>query len=1382
MEFQTNGSPPVTSDRDQRFRSIFDCINDAIFILDIESLVLIEVNQRACELFGYSQDDLRELGLARLSSEAPPYTADAARRWMQKAATDSAQMFEWQARASSGTVFWVEMNIRKADVLGVPRLLASVRDISKRKRDENELRRSEARFRAVLGNSRDPVYCLNLPTLTYDYISPSVELVIGFTAEEFIAGGLRFLITRIHPEDYEKNKPHFENLLNRSVDAGFEPALEYRLLHKQHGYRWISETRSVVRDVDGRSVAVIGNLRDITVRREQEEALQQAHAALLFHLENTALALLESDPQQRVIRWSPQAEKIFGWKMDEVIGRHPSEWNFIHPDDVPIVDSAIRRLVDRTESRNSCIHRNLSRDGKVMVCEWHNSAVYNEDGEIQSILSLATDITIEKKIEEALRAMAQGATASTGEAFFQSLCLQLARILEARHAQVAMILPERDRMVRTLGWSADGKVRENVTYSLVGTPCYNIGGGAICFYDHGVQKHFPEDRMLSDLRVESYMGMPLRSTDGRVIGMMSVFSDGPLDHRERLQAIFQIFAARAAAELERHQAEVALRKSEERYALAASGSTAGVWDWDLRSGGVYYSQRFRELLGYSMEEFPSNFFAWEQKMHPSDLPSFREALEDHLERRSTFCIEYRLQVKSGDYRWFETRGQALWSSDNEEPFRMAGSMLDIHERKGVEQRLLRLNRLYAVASSINESIVRIQDPQKLYEAAVRIAIEKGLLCMAWVGLPDAETATLKPVAVAGRADGYLDKVRISIEDDSSSRGPAGRAFRLGACAISNNIENDESFHTRVEAKKRGYLSCAAFPLKLEGKAVGVLVIYADQREYFQDEEVRVLNSLAEDLSFAIESARKEEQRRQAIDALRENERMISTLLGNLPGAARRSRVDDSFSVEFISEGCKSITGYDPEDLMGNHVTSFAQIIHADDIDMVRTSVREAIAARQPFEMTYRIKSASGQEKWIWERGQGIFADGGEAEFIEGFMADVTEKRRMESHFLRAQRMESIGTLAGGVAHDLNNILTPILMSLSILRMKLSQPRDIELLNTLESSANRGAEMVKQILGFARGVEGRIVLLRPKDVVKEIDRLASETFPKSIVFNVQCPPDVWNLEGDPTQLHQVLLNLCVNARDAMPAGGELSITVSNVTIDDQFVSMNPDAHRGPHVIFEVKDTGHGIPADVRDRIFDPFFTTKEVGKSTGLGLSTTLGIVKSHRGIIDLSTREGRGTVFRVYLPAKPGVEKPEVIMPVMPRQHGSGELVMVVDDEVPILTATTHTLEAFGYRVMTACDGADAIALFLQQQEKPAIVVTDMMMPVMDGPAMIQALYKIRPGLPIVGASGVNNHLISQAQSMGVKHFLRKPYTADELLKTLQLLLRSGKAEELLMK
>jgi CheY-like chemotaxis protein len=286
----------------------------------------------------------------------------------------------------------------------------------------------------------------------------------------------------------------------------------------------------------------------------------------------------------------------------------------------------------------------------------------------------------------------------------------------------------------------------------------------------------------------------------------------------------------------------------------------------------------------------------------------------------------------------------------------------------------------------------------------------------------------------------------------------------------------------------------------------------------------------------------------------------------------------------------------------------------------------------------------------------------------------------------------------------------------------------------------------------------------------------DTFPKDIRFNATVAPDTWTVLGDPTQLYQVLLNLCVNARDAMPHGGTLSIEMKNVTLDEHYATANLKSATGPHVLIEVTDSGTGIPQDLIEKIFDPFFTTKEEGKGTGLGLSTVMAIVKGHDGFVNVYSEPGKGTIFRLYLPAltTQAAAKLEDETAGLPR--GEGEIVLLIDDETSILTITRQTLEAFGYQVLTADNGAAAVGIYAQHKNEIAVVLTDMMMPLMDGVATIQALKTINPEVRIIAASGLNTSShAARAAGSEVRHFLPKPYNARTLLEMIRRVLDEGK-------
>jgi PAS domain S-box-containing protein len=385
-------------------------------------------------------------------------------------------------------------------------------------------------------------------------------------------------------------------------------------------------------------------------------------------------------------------------------------------------------------------------------------------------------------------------------------------------------------------------------------------------------------------------------------------------------------------------------------------------------------------------------------------------------------------------------------------------------------------------------------------------------------------------------------------------------------------------------------------------------------------------------------------------------------------------------------------------------------------------------------------------------------------------SDVTERKKVEAQFMQAQRMESIGTLAGGIAHDLNNILTPIMLAIAVLKTRSDDPQSKKMLGTIEASAKRGSDIVRQVLSFARGLEGERIELQPKHLLKELETLIRETFPKDIQLEVSIPNDIWAILGDPTQVHQILLNLSVNARDAMPNGGNLRLNLENCVFDEQYTALHGEAKPGRYVKVSVIDSGVGIAPNLIDKIFEPFFTTKEVHKGTGLGLSTVAAIVKSHGGIINVYSEPGKGTAFNFYLPAvevSAGTGR-EPLDPVhLPR--GNGETVLVIDDEASVVSITSETLQTFGYRVLTATDGAHGVAVYAKHMDEIAVVVTDMMMPIMDGPATIQALRRINPAIKIIAASGLNpDSRVAKATSAMVKHFLMKPYTAGSLLKTMR--------------
>ena len=394
-------------------------------------------------------------------------------------------------------------------------------------------------------------------------------------------------------------------------------------------------------------------------------------------------------------------------------------------------------------------------------------------------------------------------------------------------------------------------------------------------------------------------------------------------------------------------------------------------------------------------------------------------------------------------------------------------------------------------------------------------------------------------------------------------------------------------------------------------------------------------------------------------------------------------------------------------------------------------------------------------------------DVGGRKLYSAILRDITEKKRLEAQFLRAQRLESIGTLAGGIAHDLNNILTPMAMAVKLLKRNQPEPQRQGLLATLQSSVERAAELVKQVLAFAGGVEGGQAIVSIGEVIGEVQTILRHTLPKTIALQISLTDSLWNVRGDATQFSQIFMNLCVNARDAMPRGGTLTISATNAVLDENYARMQLEAKPGPYVHITVADTGTGIAPNVMEKMFDPFYTTKEKGKGTGLGLSTALGIVRSHGGFMTVYSEPGKGASFNIYLPAVKSPATQQALEQQRDLPLGHGELILIVDDEAPILEVARATLEAHGYRALTAGDGRQAVELYREKRQEVNAVLLDMMMPVMDGPATLQALKEINPDVRVIATSGLPASGKAEAVTTSAQAFLPKPYTAENLLQLL---------------
>ena len=561
-----------------------------------------------------------------------------------------------------------------------------------------------------------------------------------------------------------------------------------------------------------------------------------------------------------------------------------------------------------------------------------------------------------------------------------------------------------------------------------------------------------------------------------------------------------------------------------------------------------------------------------------------------------------------------------------------------------------------------------------------------------------------------------------------------------------SLPDSQDLETFVKLHRQAMAVPIVVVTGLDDETLAVRAVQMGAQDYLVKGKVSS-DLLARSIRYAIERKRTEQQIREQAALL------------NIATDAILVR-DLQSKILFWNQGAERLYGWKAEEALGQDAS---KLLYKSDSSQFQKAYRCLIAEGEWYgeidQVTKAGKAVLVASRWTLMRDEDA-----KPKSILVVSTDITEKKQLEAQFLRIQRMESIGTLASGIAHDLNNILTPILATAQLLKIRLVQEdeRTQRMLEIVEVNTKRGAALIKQVLSFARGVEGKQTILQIKHLIREIQQIAEETFPRSIEVYNYTSPNLWTITGNVTQLHQVLMNLCVNARDAMPNGGKLSISAENFVVDENYARMNLDAKVGSYIVVTLTDTGTGIPAEMVDRIFEPFFTTKEVGKGTGLGLSTVIGIVKSHGGFINVTSVMGEGTEFKVFLPAAKNSEIFEEQGIEIPT--GQGELVLIVDDEAAICEASRTLLETYSYRVLTATNGIEAIGLYVQHQHDISVVIVDLMMPMMDGTTMIRTLQEINSKVKIIAVSGLapSKQILAETPT---QIFLSKPYSPQDFLR-----------------
>jgi PAS domain S-box-containing protein len=513
-------------------------------------------------------------------------------------------------------------------------------------------------------------------------------------------------------------------------------------------------------------------------------------------------------------------------------------------------------------------------------------------------------------------------------------------------------------------------------------------------------------------------------------------------------------------------------------------------------------------------------------------------------------------------------------------------------------------------------------------------------------------------------------------------------------------------------------------------------------------------------------------RKDAEMALKESEQRYRTLVNNLPGVAYRCLYDEYWTMLFFSEGVERLTGYPMTDFINNSARSYASVIHPEDRVPVDQAVQSGITKRKPYEIEYRLVRADNNIIWVYEKGQGIFDSGGNLLWLDGVIVDITEQKRAQEEretllmqLAQAQKMESIGRLAGGVAHDFNNMLAVILgyTELALDRVNPSETLHADL-KTIEQAAKHSAELTRQLLAFARKQNVVPKVLDLNDTLEAMLKMLRRLIGEDIDLTWKPAPDLWLIRIDPSQIDQIMMNICVNARDAISGVGRITIETENIVVDESYCASSFECIPGNYVVLSISDTGCGMDRETINMIYDPFFTTKGIGKGTGLGLSTVLGIVTQNHGFINVYSEPGQGTTFKIYLPKFEG--KTEYPGNTIDDQisKGHGEMVLLVEDDPMVMEMSKGMLQKLNYTVVSASSPEEAIKLAAEHAGKIVLLLTDVIMPEMNGKDLANKLRSSYPNLKCIFMSGYTADIVAHQGFLdeGVQ-FLQKPFTSVAL-------------------
>ncbi|MEN6475476.1 MAG: PAS domain S-box protein [Syntrophaceae bacterium] len=1131
--------------------------------------------------------------------------------------------------------------------------------------------------------------------------------------------------------------------------------------------------------------------------------------------ETFPLGISIADEDGRIVEANRKAEQLLGLSRHQHTRRRidASDWRIIRPDGRPMpADEYASVRAMKTGDLVENVEMGIAKpDGTVTWINVSAAPILDPDAGVAITYS---DITARRQAEEALQqslkrfellSLTAGELlrASDPRTAIKSLCRQVMEHIDCQ-AFVNFLVDERAERLKLNAYAGIPREElrriESLEYGMQVSGY--VARDKVCMVFERIQSTQDErTALLRAYGVKAYASYPLLAEGGRVIGTLAFGTNSRETFSSEDLALMKAVADQVTVAMVRLLSEQALRDNESRYRSLM----------ELSPNAIYINRNNRielmnpaaiELFGAASAErmlgkSPLDVF------HPDSHDAIKARLSDLRKGRTTSCSEEKIIRLDGTVRDVEVSAAPFKDRDGK-AFQVI--LRDVTERKKKEEELKQVNRVLGALRDSTQAMMSATDEEKFLQEICSIVVQDCGYSLVWIGYAvEDENKTVRPVAFAGFDEGYLQMMNITWADNERGRGPTGMSIRTGLPQRCRDMHTDPCFQPwREEAGKRGYASSLALPLMGLGKPYGAITFYAREIDTFSEDEVRLLGSLADDLAHGITALRWRVAHQQAELALEKSRERYHTLFNAMTeGFALHEIILDEagepcdYRFVDLNKAFERLTGLERDTLVGRTVSEvfphdkklWIETYGRTSLTGESIRVRNGAKGLRHYEV-YAYRPAPGQlavilrdvterkreeeelrrhrdhlEELVRERTAELVLRNKqlEEEIIDRKRAQEA-KQKIEAQLVQSQKMEALGRFAGGIAHDLNNILYPVIMDVEML-LEETPPESAthQTISQILNAAYRQRDLVKQILSFSRRSEQQIKPIRIAPLIEETLKFLRSSLPSTIEIRHTVRAEADTIMGDATQIHQIIMNLCRNAADALPSQtGVIELHLENVRLEPG--SVYPEIGPGEYILLRVKDTGCGMDPEVMEKIFEPFFTTKEVGKGIGMGLSVVHGILKNHGGCIQVESEPGRGSQFSVYLPLALKGTHAKICEEVQAPSPRAKARVLVIDDEEIILSSLQNALQRSGYSVVTVNDSLKAIDVFRRTPEDFDLVITDLTMPRMTGVELTAKLMQIRSGIPIILCTGysdiINEH---QAKAMGVRELLQKPASIGEL-------------------